>query len=454
MQGVQQHETAVLPRLLDLAYPNIERGEGVWLYDSGGRRILDACGGGAMAACLGHGSGEIADVAAGQAGEIAYVYNHFFTSEPQERLAERLLEVAGLEMTRVKFASGGSEANEAALRLARSFHAERGESKRWRVISQAQSYHGATLGTLGLTGRRSLQEPYREYLADHLHVPPSTWRSDPSGEAALAEIDRILEVAGADTIAAFFCEPVSAAALPAYAPPKRFWEGLAERRERHGFLICLDEIVTGMGRTGRWFASQGLPIAPDIVTTAKGLGAGYAPLSAMMCRQQVYEAIASGSRIFEHGHTWDGAPLPCAVGLAVLDQLVERDLVDHVRERGPGLRDELAAGLDGADIVGDVRGHGFLLGVAFVDPRDGESFLPEQLDAASLLDGAALEHELLVISTHSTQDGYAGDQALLAPAYTSTDAELAEMVERFVVAVGDVERMVKKALTGPGGAKR
>ncbi len=325
-QRGSRSESGVFPRFLDLEYTSIERGEGVWLFTSDGRRILDACSGGAMASCLGHGVPEIVAAAADQAARISYFYNHHFTSEPQERLADRLLEVATPEMARVRFVSGGSEANETALQLARLYHVEQGRPERWRVISPAQAYHGSTMATLALSGRRTLQEPYSPYLASHLHIEPSTWRFDPSGEAALQELDRLLEEAGAETVAAFFCEPVSAAALPGYSPPERFWKGLDERRKEHGFLICFDEVVSGMGRVGSWLAAHQLPIEPDIVAVGKGLGAGYAPLGAVLCRQHVYDAIDQGSREFDLGHTWDGAPLSAAVGLAVLDLLVERGL--------------------------------------------------------------------------------------------------------------------------------
>ena len=445
---IASEQTSVLPRLLDLGYPNIVRGEGVRLYTDDGFELLDACSGGAMVACLGHGATEIVEAARAQAGRISYVYNHHFTNEPQERLAEQLIELAAPEMARVRFVSGGSEANETALRLARQYHVDRGEERRWRIISQAQAYHGALMGALALTGRRSLQHPYGEYLPGHLHIHPATWRFDPSGQAALDELDRVLDETGGETVAAFFCEPVSAAALPGYTPPELFWRGLAERRERYGFLICLDEVVTGMGRTGHWFASQALSIEPDIVTGGKGLGAGYAPLAATLCKQHVYDALAAGSRLFDHGHTWDGAPLPCAVGLAVLHTLSERGLVDRVRERGPSLCEQLEQAMSGFEIVKEVRGRGFLLGVEFVDPRDGESLLPDELDTAARVDQTAFEHGLLVTSTHSTPDGYTGDQTLLAPAFVATDAELDEMVERFAAAVGDVERAVKDALAG------
>ncbi|HKI29193.1 MAG TPA: aminotransferase class III-fold pyridoxal phosphate-dependent enzyme [Actinomycetota bacterium] len=438
--------SAVFHRFLDLPYPSIERGEGVWMTTIDGRRILDACSGGAMVACLGHGVRELAAAATEQAEKISYFYNHHFTSEPQERLADRLLGLTP-EMARVRFVSGGSEANETALQLARLYHVECGETDRWRVISPAQAYHGSSMGTLALNGRPTLQEPYTPYLASHLHLPPSTWRFDPTGEAALDELDRLLERHGGE-IAAFLCEPVSAAALPAYTPPERFWRRLAERRREHGFLVCFDEVVTGIGRVGSWLAAHQLPIEPDIVAVGKGLGAGYAPLGAVLVRAEVYDAIDRGSREFDLGHTWDGAPLSSAVGLAVLDLIEERQLVDRVRDRGPRLRDELAEALARSKIVREVRGRGFLMGVELVDPRDGTSFLPVGLDAAAIVDDTALEHGVLVTSTHPQADGFAGDQVLLAPAYTSTDAELAEMVERFAVAMTDVERRVGDALAG------
>jgi adenosylmethionine-8-amino-7-oxononanoate aminotransferase len=447
VQGtIRAEESSVFPRFLDLAYPNVERGEGVWLTTTDGRRVLDACSGGAMSSCLGSGVLEPIEAAVAQAERIAYFYNHHVTSEPQERLADRLLEIVAPGMSRVRFVSGGSEANETALQLARLYHVERGKPERWRVISPAQAYHGSTMGTLALTGRRSVQEPYTPYLSPHLHIPPSTSRDDPTGEEALDALDRALEEAGPETVAAFVCEPIGAAALPAYSPPEAFWRGLAERRERHGFLVCFDEVVTGMGRVGTWLAAHQLPIEPDIVSLGKGLGAGYAPLAAVLCTQRVYDAIDRGSREFDLGHTWDGAPLSCAVGLAVLDVLVGRGLVDRVRERGPGLRDELASALAGSEIVGEVRGRGFLLGVELVDPRDGSSFLPVDLDAASLVDDTAFEHELLVTSTHPQADGYAGDQVLLAPAFTSSDEELAEVVERFAATMAVVERRVHDEL--------
>jgi adenosylmethionine-8-amino-7-oxononanoate aminotransferase len=444
---VDGNETRVLPLEFDRRYPVLVRGQGVWVEDSVGRRYLDAMSGGSMAATLGHGRTDVIEAARAQAERLAYVHNERLTNPAQERLAQELVEVAPAAFTRVRFVASGSDANEMALQLARSYHVERGEPDRWQVISPAQAYHGPTMETLALTGRPGLQGPFGPYLPRHLHIPPSTWRFDPTGEAALVALDQALEESGRGTVSAFFCEPISAAALPAYTPPRRFWEGLAERRERHGFLVLFDEVVTGVGRTGRWFAGAGTECAPDIIATAKGLGAGYTAIGALLVKEHVYDAIAHGSRRFTLGHTWDGAPLACAVGLAVLDAMRSEGLVHRVRDRGAKLLEELGAALKGISMVREVRGHGYLLGVSFVDPRDGESLLPRDLRVGARIDEAAFERGLIVLSTQPTRDGYAGDQTLFAPPFTTADDELAEMVSRFADTVRHVAEGVERELS-------
>ena len=436
----------VLHLEFDRRYPVVVRGRGVWVEDTAGRRYLDAMSGGSMAATLGHGRRDIIEAARRQAERLPFVHNEWLTNPVQERLASELVEVAPEGFSRVRFVTSGSEANEMAIQLARSYHVERGEPRRWQVISPAQAYHGPTMATLALTGRSGLQGAFGPYLPSYAHIPPSTWRFDPTGADALAALDRALDEARPDTVSAFFCEPISAAALPAYTPPRRFWEGLAERRDRHGFLICFDEVVTGMGRTGRWFAGDGTPLVPDIIATAKGLGAGYAAIGAVLCRDHVYKTFAQGSRRFTLGHTWDGAPLSCAVGLAVLEAMRSEGLIDRVRERGPRLRDELTAALEGVPMVREVRGHGFLLGVSFVDPRDGNSFLPPDLRVAGRIDATAFERGLITLSTQPTRDGWAGDQTLFAPPFTTSDEELQEMTSRFAEAVRVVAGQVESEL--------
>ena len=439
--------TRVLPLELDRRYPVVVRGDGVWVEDADGRRYLDAMSGGSMAATLGHGRHDLVAAARAQAEKLAYIHNERLTNPAQERLAHELVSLAPEGFTRVRFVTGGAEANEMAIQLARRYHVDRGELQRWQVISPAQAYHGPTMATLALTGRPGLQRPFEPYLPRHPHIPPSTWRFDPTGQQALDALDRALEAAGPETVSAYFCEPISAAALPAYTPPERFWQGLDERRARHGFMIVFDEIVTGMGRTGHWFATQSLSLVPDIIAIAKGLGAGYAAIGAVLSRQHVYDAIASGSRKFTLGHTWDGAPLSCAVGLAVVKVLRTEGWVDHVRERGPRLRDQLAGALQGIPMVKDVRGHGDLIGVEYVDPRDGVSFLPTDLRTAGRIDAVAFERGLITLSTMPTRDGFAGDQTLFAPPFTSTEGELTEMVERFAGTVRQVADEVEARLS-------
>ncbi len=441
--------THVLPLELGRPMPVVVQGEGVWVRDAAGRRYLDAMSGGSMAATLGHGRNDIMAAARAQAAKLSFVHNERLTNPAQERLARELIDVAPEGFGRARFTTSGADANELAIQLARSYHVERGEPQRWQVISPAQAYHGPTMQTLALTGRPALHGPFEPYLPVHLHIPPSTWRFDPTGEAALAALDHALDEVGPGNVAAFFCEAVSAAALPAYRPPERFWEGLAERRELHGFLVCFDEVVTGGGRTGSWFAGAETACAPDIIATAKGLGAGYAAIGAVLCREDVYRAVAEGSRRFPLGHTWDGAPLACAVGLAVLEALRSERLIEHVRDRGPSLRDELAGALEGIGLIHEVRGHGYLLGVEYVDPRDGRSFLPAESRVAARIDDAAFRRDLITLSTQPTRDGYAGDQTLFAPAFIATDDELAEMVSRFADAVREVAEQVE---SGPVAA--
>jgi adenosylmethionine-8-amino-7-oxononanoate aminotransferase len=440
-------ETRLFPPELDHPYPVAVRGNGVWIEDATGKRYLDAMSGGSMAATLGYGRSDLVTAAREQASKLSYVHNEYLTSPAQEQLASELVGVAPEGFARAYFVTGGAEANEAALRLARTYHVERGEPKRWRIISPAQAYHGPTIATLALTGRPGLHGPLTNYLPPVLHIPPTTRRFDETGEAALEALDRILAKVGPETVAAFFCEPIGAAALPAHKPPDRFWEGLAERREEHGFLICFDEIVTGLGRSGNWFAADDLPLVPDVIATAKGLGAGYTAIGAALCHEGVYDAVANGSRHFSLGHTWNGAPLSCAVGVAVVEVLRRERLVERVRERGPRLREQLEEALRNVPLVHEVRGHGFLLGIEYADPRDGgESFLPPELGVAGKIDAATFEAGLITLSTQPTRDGYAGDQSLFAPPFTTSDEELDEMVERFAGAARDVWSAVEGQL--------
>jgi adenosylmethionine-8-amino-7-oxononanoate aminotransferase len=444
---VRAGDTRVFVRELDRAYPLIERGEGSWLFDTNGVSYLDATSGGAMVTSLGHGNvPEIIDAARRQAQQISFIYNVHVTSPAQEALADELLKVAPQGFSRVHFTSGGTEANELGLRMVRSYHVEKGDDRRQVVISPAQSYHGASMATFGLTGRQGLQAPYEPYIQNQAHIPPSTWLTDPTGETALQALDEVLERVDPTSVAAFLLEPVSAASLPGYTPPPAFWAGLEERRQKHGFLIWFDEVVTGLGRTGSWFAANRTPVIPDVITTAKGLGAGFIPVGGMLVAQHVYDAVAQGSRSFEPGHTWDGAPVSCAVGLAVLKYLKEHRLVEHVAQRGPVLLEQLREALAGCEMVREVRGQGYLLGISYVDPRDGKSLLDPALRVAEQIDQTARDNRLIIYSTQPTRDGFAGDQTLIAPTFVATDEDLNEIVDRVTATVMSVEQRVKSEL--------
>jgi adenosylmethionine-8-amino-7-oxononanoate aminotransferase len=321
--AIRPSDSAVFHRELDRLYPVMVRAVGNRVFDDEGTQYIDAIGGGAAVNAIGFGVPDVVEAAHRQLATLPFIHNQKFTNLAQEELARVFLRHCP-EYSRVVFCQGGGEANETALRLARSYHVERGEDSRWRAVSVAQAYHGSTMATLALTGRPALQYPYGPYLPDFRHIPPVDPLLDPDGRQGLELLEAAIQEAGPETIAAFWCEPVSAAAGPALAPPDGFFEGLGKLRERYGFLIVFDEVVTGIGRTGTFFAAHQLPVVPDIVTTAKGLGGGYVPMGAVVTTQQVYEAVANGSRDFSHGYTFNGYPLGCGVGLAVHRALDEQ----------------------------------------------------------------------------------------------------------------------------------
>ena len=443
---VHAPQTHVFVRELDRAYPLIERAEGVWLYDREGTAYLDGVGGGAMVCSLGHGVPEIIEAATRQAEKVSFLYNQQFTTDSQEELAAELCALAPPGFDRVHFVSGGAEAVETALRLARQYHVERGDTQRWRIISPAQAYHGPTWATLALTGRPGLQWPHEPYISQQPHIPPSTWRFDATGEAALRALDKAIADAGPETISAFLLEPVSAAALPAYTPPERFWHGLEERRRAHGFLVIFDEVVTGVGRTGAWFAAHRTPIKPDVIATAKGLGAGYAPIGGVLCTGAVYEAFERGSRAFELGHTWDGAPLPSAVGLAVLRYLKKHRLVERVAERARAsarsskppsrTRRWSARCADRASCSASTTSTR-----ATASPSCRPNWASPAASTRTPSNAASS------CTRHSRRgDGFSGDQTLMAPAFTSTDEELDLMVERMAASVHAIESQIATEL--------
>ncbi len=439
---VDPADSAVFHRELNKTYPLMVRAEGRTIWDSSGRAFLDAASGGAAVTVIGYGNKHVQAEAARQMAELPYVHNAKFTNLQQERLARRLASHAPSGVARTFFVQGGAEANEAALRLIRRYHVDRGEPQRDIVVTQTAAYHGSTVGTLALSGRKSLQEPvgpwlppFEHFAAFHCYRCPYGKQYGTCGIECAHVLDSIAERVGPGRIAAFMMETVPTSAGAGLVPPPEFLPIVREWCDRIGALLVLDEVLTGMGRTGRWFATEHWGVVPDAMTIAKGLGAGYTPIGALMVHQRVYDAIDDASRDFEHGHTLNGNPLSCAVGNAVLDVIEEQDLVSRSASLGAWLKERLAEKLADLDHVGEVRGLGTLIGIEYVRSRSGKEITdPASRFTASVMQ-YAFEDGLLISGTGNNAEVNLGECTILVPAYTTTDAEAEVIVEKVARAI-------------------
>ena len=435
--------TNVFHRDTRATYPVAVAGEGVWLIDREGRRYLDACGGAAVS-CLGHSHPKVIEAVRTQVGRMAYAHTSFFTSEPMEALAELLARSApGGKLSRVYFVSGGSEAVEAALKLARQYFLERGEERRCRFIARRQSYHGNTLGALAVGGNAWRRSRFRPMLMEASHVSPCyAYRGKESGEsdeaygARLAgELEAEILRLGPETVAAFIAEPVVGATLGAVPPVAGYFRRVREILDRYGILLILDEVMCGMGRTGTLFAYEQEGIVPDMVTIAKGLGAGYQPIGALMASEGIFETIRDGSGFFQHGHTYVGHAVACAAALAVQNAIRDEDLLANVRARGKGLRRALDRRLGAHPNVGDIRGRGLFLGIELVADRESRAPFDPARRVHAAVKREAMARGLLCYPMSGTLDGIRGDHVLLAPPYILDESHEAEIVERLATAI-------------------
>ena len=428
----------VFPRHTKASLPTVAGGDGPYLTDTAGKRYLDASGGAAVS-CLGHSCRPVLDAVKDQLDRIAWAHTSFFTSEPAERLAERLIAKAPAGIERVYFVSGGSEAVEAALKLARQYHVERGEPQRRHIVARWQSYHGNTIGALSAGGNRWRRAQFEPLLPDAMsHVDPCHyWRWGAPGESPEAygrriadQLEaRILEL-GEDKVAAFVAEPVVGATMGAVPAAPGYFKRIREICDRYGVLLILDEVMCGMGRCGTLFASEPEGISPDIVCIAKGLGAGIQPIGAMLCSGEIYAAIEGGSGFFQHGHTYMGHPAACAGGLAVLDEVERHDLLANVREMGERLQAALEARLGQHPHVGDIRGRGLFRGIEVVEDRDSKAPFDPARGIAGRLKKAAFEDGLMVYPMAGTVDGQTGDHVLMAPPFIIGETHVEEMVDK------------------------
>ena len=422
--------------------PTVVEGRGIELVDSTGKRYLDASGGAAVS-CLGHSHPEVVRAIQQQLDHIAYAHTSFFTNEPAEQLATTLAQAAPGDLNHVFFVSSGSEAIEASLKLARQYFVERGETQRKHFIARRQSYHGNTLGALAIGGNAGRRQPFLPLLVAAHHVSPcyayrEQGAQEDDGQYAqrlAAELEaKILEL-GPETVAAFVAETVVGATAGALAPVGDYLKKIRAVCDRYGVLLILDEVMSGMGRTGHLFACDEDGVAPDIIAIAKGLGAGYQPIGAMIASTRIYDTIVGGSGFFQHGHTYVAHVAACAGALAVQRVIQEEHLLDNVKERGEQLRQLLRDKFSDHPHVGDVRGRGLFVGIEFVQDRLSKAAFDPRLKVHAQLKVSGMQQGLLTYPSGGTVDGVRGDHVLLAPPFICTEADIERICERFVNAV-------------------
>ena len=427
----------VFPRNCKVHAPLAVQGDGVYIIDRTGKRYLDASGGAAVS-CLGHSDAEVIEAIKSQVERLEFAHTGFFSSVPAEALAELLIKEAPGDLDRVYFVSGGSEAVEAAIKLARQYCIEIGQPKRHRVIARRQSYHGNTLGALAAGGNLWRREPFSPLMIETTHISPCyAYRGQQQGETAFDygqrvanELEAEIQRLGEEQVMAFIAEPVVGATLGAVPAVEGYFKRIREICDQYGVLLILDEVMCGMGRTGSLYACDQDGVAPDIMTIAKGLGAGYQPIGAMLCSARIYQAIEHGSGFFQHGHTYIGHPVACAAAHAVVKKIMDRRMLDRVLTQGVRLHKALLDKFGDHPNVGDIRGRGLFFGLELVRDRDTKAAFPPQLGLHKKFKQTALESGLICYPAGGTIDGQQGDHILLAPP--------------FIIDIGHIDEIVSK----------
>jgi len=440
------HATSLFSRHLRKPYPVAVRGQGCWIVDASGRRYLDASGQAAVVS-IGHGIAEIGRAMAEQSSKIAFAHTTQFVSEPAEKLAARVLAIAPANFRnggRVYFTSGGSEATETAIKLARQYFLETKQPLRYRVVSRKQSYHGSTLGAMSVSGNVGRRAPYAPMIPEWGHVAPCFCyhcpfdKTYPGCNVACADdLDKFLRANDASSVAAFLFEPVVGATLGAAPAVDGYTARIAEICRQNGILVIADEVMTGMGRTGKPFASSHWGFEPDIILTGKGIASGYAPLGAVLVAPHIVDAFERGTATFMHGFTYQAHPVATAAGNAVFDYLEAHQLFEGVAPAGESLYKAIAK-LASHPHVGQVRGLGLLQGVEFVKDKNTREPFPKDAGIAEKIRLAALENGVLLYPGQGTVDGSRGDHILLAPPFVIKPEEGELIADALCYAVGKV----------------
>ncbi|MDX8459274.1 aspartate aminotransferase family protein [Mesorhizobium humile] len=439
--------THILHRQINAVLPVASGGKGIELFDGNGRAYIDASGGAAVS-CLGHGHPDVIAAMHRQADTLAYAHTSFFTSDVAEALADRLVADAPAGISHAYFVSGGSEAVEAALKMARQYFVEVGQPQRRNVIARKQSYHGNTLGALATGGNEWRRAQFRPLLIETHHVDPCfAYRFQEAGEtdedyaarAAQALEDKIIEL-GPETVMAFVAETVVGATAGAVPPVADYLRRIRDICDRYGVLLILDEVMCGMGRTGTLHACEQDGVAPDLMTIAKGLGGGYQPIGAVLLSRKIFDAFANGSGLFQHGHTYICHPMACAAALAVQEVIARDRLLDNVRAMGAHLARRLGERFGNHPHIGDIRGRGLFMGVELVEDRSTKQPFDPKRKLHARIKKAAMANGLLVYPMGGTIDGANGDHVLLAPPFICDVAAIDAIVERLDDAVSEALR--------------
>ena len=411
----------------------MERGEGVYIYDRSGKRYLDGSGG-AVVVSIGHGVPEIRDAILSQAGKIAFTHGTQFTSEAAIALADRIVALSPPPLNRVYFLSGGSEAVETTIKLARQYQVDRGKPSKYKVISRWTSYHGNTLGALALGGHTGRRRYYQPLIQHTPHIVPCYCYRCPFGlkpERCACEcaddLEKTILYEGPDSVSAFMVEPVVGATAGALVPKDGYFQKIREICDRYDILLIADEVMTGIGRTGRNFALDHWQVVPDMIACAKGLASGYAPVFCVVTNDLIHDTIKNGNGAFVHGHTYSQNPLSCATALAVLEYIEAHGLIARSARMGEYLLEKLQI-LYRHAIVGDVRGLGLFAGVEFVKNRESKEPFDVKLKVNALIGARAFDKGLITYPGGGGADGIRGDHSLLAPPFTITEAQIDEMV--------------------------
>jgi adenosylmethionine-8-amino-7-oxononanoate aminotransferase len=422
--------------------PVAVRGEGIWIYDADGNKYLDGSGGAAVSV-LGHSDMNVRHAMQSQMDKLAFAHSGFFTTEAMETLADKLTAKAPGNLDQVYFLSGGSEAIESALKLARQYFLEIGQPERRHFIARRQSFHGNTLGALSVGGNQFRRVPYEPLLMDVDHISPChAWRGQHTSETEIDygnrvadELEASIIARGPETVAGFFAEPVVGATLGAATAVPGYFKRIREICDRYGVLLILDEVMCGMGRTGTMFACEQEDIQPDMIAIAKGLGAGYQPIGALLVTDAIYHAIQTGSGAFQHSHTYMGHAVACAAALAVQDTIEDQDLLTAVVDRGRDLDDALVGRFGNHRFVGHIRGRGLFRAIEIVANRETKAPFDPNLKIHAAIKAAAMARGLMCYPMGGTIDGVHGDHVLLAPPYIVRKEDIEDLTDRLSDAV-------------------